>query len=88
MEDRVALISIIIKDSNSVNKVNDYLHAFNDKIIARMGIPYPKRKVALISVIIDAPQQDIAALSGKIGALKGVSCKSLYSNLMGDCDED
>lgn len=87
MENRVALISIIVKEKASSKMVNDLLHQYGDVIIARMGVPYEKRKVSLISVIVDAPQPQIAALSGKLGALNGVSSKTLYSNLSGDYNE-
>ncbi len=87
MDNRVALISIIVKEKASGKMINDLLHQYGDHIIARMGVPYEKRKVSLISVIVDAPQPLIAALSGKLGALQGVSSKTLYSNLSGDHNE-
>lgn len=87
MENRVAVISIIVKEKASSKMVNDLLHQYGDYVVARMGVPYEKRKVSLISVIVDAPQPTIAALSGKLGALYGVSSKTLYSNLNGDQNE-
>jgi len=80
METRVAVISIIIEDSESVERMNDLLHQYGDFVIGRMGIPYRKKGINIISIAIDAPQDIISTLSGKIGKLKGVSSKVAYSN--------
>ena len=80
-EKRVALIAIMISDTDSVEKLNNLLHDYRDYIIGRMGLPYPKKDVCIISVAIDAPQDKISALSGKIGALNGVTTKTVYSNV-------
>ena len=76
---RVALISIIVSDMSQTQKLNEYLHEASDYIIGRMGIPYRERKINIISVVIDAPQDDIATLSGKIGSLPNISVKTTYS---------
>ena len=81
METRIALIGIIVEDPQSVEQLNHLLHEYGKYIIGRMGIPYEKKGVNIISVAIDAPQDVISALSGKIGKLKGVSSKAAYSNV-------
>ena len=79
METRVAVISIIIEDPASVQEMNDILHQYSEYIIGRMGIPYRSKGINIISIAIDAPQDKINALSGKIGRLPGVSSKAAYS---------
>ena len=81
METRVAVISIIIDNPESVQPMNEILHLYGDYIIGRMGIPYRAKGINIISIAIDAPQDVISALSGKIGKLKGVSSKAAYSNV-------
>ena len=78
---RVAVISIIIEDDSSTAELNALLSDFADYVIGRMGVPYKERGVRLISVAVDAPQDSIAALSGKIGSLHGVSVKTAYASL-------
>ena len=79
METRVAVIAIIIEDGSSAQEVNELLHGAAQYIIGRMGIPYRDKG---ISIAIDAPQDIISTLSGKIGRLKGVSVKTAYSNVV------
>lgn len=79
METRVAVISIIIEDTSSVQTMNDILHQYSEYIIGRMGIPYRARGINIISIAVDAPQEKISALSGKIGRLPGVTAKAAYS---------
>ena len=81
METRVAVISIIVENGEMVEKINDLLHENAKYIIGRMGIPYRKREIALISVAIDAPQDAISSLSGKLGKLAGVTVKTAYSSV-------
>ena len=81
METRVAVISIIIEDAESVQEMNELLHQYGEYLIGRMGIPYRERGINIISIAIDAPQDIISTLSGKIGKLKGVSSKVAYSNV-------
>ncbi len=82
METRVAVMSIIVEKSESVEKLNAILHDYGEYIIGRMGIPYREKKVNIISIAIDAPQDTISALSGKIGKLGGVSVKTAYSGVI------
>ena len=82
METRVALIGIIVEDESSVASLNDLLHQYAPHIIGRMGVPYRPRGVNIISVALDAPQDAISALSGKLGRLEGVSAKTQYSNII------
>ena len=82
METRVAVMSIIVENGDLVEKVNALLHEYGDFIIGRMGIPYRKRKVSIISIALDAPQNTISTLAGKIGALPGISVKTAYSNVI------
>jgi putative iron-only hydrogenase system regulator len=79
METRIAVIGIIVENPDSVEALNQLLHEYGKYIIGRMGIPYAKKKVNIISVAIDAPQDEISALSGKIGRLSGISVKTVYS---------
>lgn len=82
METRVAVMSIIVEDGDSVEAINALLHEYGKFIIGRMGIPYRKRGVSIISIALDAPQNTISALSGKVGSLPGVSVKTAYSNVI------
>ncbi len=81
IETRVAIMGIIVENTESAEKLNSLLHEFGSYIIGRMGIPYREKNINIVSVAIDAPQRIIAALSGKIGNLNGVSVKIAYSNL-------
>ena len=81
VETRVAVISIIIENPASVQVMNEILHDYGEYIIGRMGIPYREKEINIISIAIDAPQDKISALSGKIGKLEGVSSKAAYSNV-------
>lgn len=78
-EKRVAIISMIISDSESVPSVNNLLHEYGEYIQSRMGLPYRERGLNIISVVIDAPSDKISALSGKLGRLNGVTSKTVYS---------
>ena len=82
METRIAVISIIVENVNSIESLNAILHDYGDYIIGRMGIPYKLRKVNIISVAMDAPQDIISAVSGKVGRLDGISVKTAYSNVV------
>ena len=79
METRVALIGIVVEDMNSVMELNNILHEYNSYIIGRMGLPYREKNISIISVAVDAPQDIISALSGKLGMLAGISTKTVYS---------
>lgn len=82
METRVAVMGIIVEKGESVELLNSLLHQYCDYIIGRMGLPYKKRGVSIVSIAIDAPQDVIAALSGKIGKIEGISVKTAYSNVI------
>ena len=84
MEKRVALIGIIIRNDASVDKMNLILHEYKEYIIGRMGLPYKKAGISLISIALDAPNDIINALSGKIGRLDGVSAKTAYSDVVSE----
>lgn len=79
METRVALIAVVVENPDAVMPLNALLHEYNRYIIGRMGIPYHVKKLSLISIAMDAPQDVISALSGKLGMLDGVSIKTAYS---------
>ena len=79
METRIAVMSIIVENPEAVERLNGLLHEYGAYIIGRMGIPYRKRNVNIISIALDAPQNTISALAGKIGTLRGVSVKTAYS---------
>mgnify|MGYP006807556285 FL=1 len=79
MENRLALIGIIVEDSDAAREINNILHDYGEYILGRMGIPYGKRGISVISVVVDAPGSVISAISGKLGMLKNVSVKTMYS---------
>ena len=83
METRVALISIIVENAEMIDQLNALLHTYGEFIIGRMGIPYRRKKINIISIAIDAPQDTISSLSGKIGNLPGISAKTVFSNIIG-----
>lgn len=78
---RVAIMGIIVEDTGSVEALNELLHEYGSCIVGRMGIPYRKRGINVISIVLDASQDEISALAGKVGSLAGVSVKTLYSNV-------
>lgn len=77
-ESRVTLVGIMVEDIDCAARVNGLLHEYGSYIIGRMGIPYPSKNVNVISVVMDAPQSVVSALSGKLGMLPGVTSKCLY----------
>ena len=81
METRVAVIAILVKNRESSSKINEILHEYGDFIIGRMGLPYRAKNINIISVAVDAPQDIISAISGKIGALNDVSTQTVYSKI-------
>ena len=81
METRLALIGIVVENNESAKKINDILHEYGEFIVGRMGIPYGKRNVSVISIVIDAPGDAISALAGKLGMIPDVSIKTVYSKL-------
>ena len=87
MDTRVAVISIIVENPAAIEDLNHYLQEAGEYIIGRMGIPYREKGINIISIAIDAPQDMISALSGKIGRLNGVSTKTAYSNVITKAEE-
>ena len=81
METRLANIAIIVEKEESVERLNQMLHKYGSYIIGRMGIPHKERGVNIISIAIDAPQNEISSLSGKLGMLDGVTAKAVYSKV-------
>ncbi|MCR5824090.1 MAG: iron-only hydrogenase system regulator [Lachnospiraceae bacterium] len=79
METRVALVGVIVENPDSVEKLNALLHEYRQYIIGRMGVPYNVKEISIISVAVDAPQDIISALSGKLGKLEGITAKTIYS---------
>ena len=82
MQTRVAVMSIIVEDPDSVEKLNALLHSFGEHIIGRMGIPYRKRGITIIAIAFDTHQSTISTLAGKIGGLRGISVKTAYSSVI------
>ena len=88
MDARVAVMSVIVENEDTVQQLNSILHEYGKYIIGRMGIPYRKRKIDIISIALDAPQNTISALSGKIGNLPGVSVKTAYSSIINQVETE
>ena len=81
MENRVALLGLVVEDPESVEPLNRLLHQYKDYIIGRMGLPYRERGISIISIVLDAPGDAISSLAGKAGMLPGVTSKAVYSKL-------
>ena len=81
METRIALVGIIVENKESAQRINGILHEYGEHIIGRMGIPYPKRNISVISVVMDAPNDVISTLTGKLGQIAGISVKTVYSKV-------
>ncbi len=81
METRIALIGIIVENTEMVDTINQLLHEYGEYIIGRMGIPYKVKKLNIISIVIDADNNTISSLSGKLGMLDGISVKTVYSKI-------
>jgi putative iron-only hydrogenase system regulator len=88
METRVALIGIIVENYDSVEKLNQLLHQYAEYVVGRMGVPYTKKGISIISIAIDAPADVISSLSGKLGMLPGVNTKTIYSKAAADKDKE
>ncbi len=80
-ETRIAIIAIVVEDSEAVTKMNETLHEYAKYIIGRIGIPYHKKNISLISVAIDAPNDVISSLCGKLGNIQGLTVKAAYSKV-------
>lgn len=81
MEKRIALVGIIVEDKNSVRLANDLLHEYGDYIISRTGIPYREKGLNIISIVMDAPENIISTLSGRLGMLPGINVKSMLAKV-------
>ncbi len=84
MQTRVAVMAIIVEKSDAVEMLNTLLHEYGDYIIGRMGLPYRKKNINIVSIALDAPQDTISALAGKLGNIEGLSVKTAYSNVVAD----
>lgn len=80
-DERVAIISVIVESYEDIEEFNRLLHRYNEYIIGRMGVPYRKKNISVISVAVDAPADIINAISGKLGRLRGISVKTLTSKV-------
>ena len=87
MKTRIAVIGIIVECNDSVMQLNTILHEYGAYVIGRMGIPYCKENISIISIAVNAPQDVISAMSGKIGKLPGISAKAAYSSKIFSDDE-
>ena len=87
MQTRIAVISIIVEKPEAVVVLNELLHQYSQYVIGRMGIPYRHRGISIISVAVEAPQDTISTLSGKLGRMDGVSAKATYSNYIFEEDK-
>ena len=81
MENRIALIGIIVESADNVNQMNELLSEYGEYIVGRMGVPYRAKNISVISIVVDAPNTVISTLSGKLGMLKGISTKTVYSKV-------
>ena len=81
MENRIAVIGIIVEEPASVERLNALLHDYGEYIVGRMGIPYRQKKMNIICLVVDAPQDEINSLTGKIGSLAGVNAKACYAQV-------
>ena len=81
MNNRVAVVSIIVEKGEAVNELNDLLHQYSEDIIGRMGIPYRAKGINIICVAVDAPMDRINALTGALGRIEGINAKATYSNV-------
>lgn len=79
METRIALIGIIVENKDVVDKVNQILHEYGNYIVGRMGIPYKEKGVSIISIVVDASNNVISSMSGKLGMLEGINVSTVYS---------
>ena len=84
MQTRVAVMAIIVEEPEAVEKLNSLLHDYGKYIIGRMGIPYREKGINIISIALDAPQDSISSLAGKLGNISGLSVKTAYSNVIGN----
>lgn len=79
-ESRIAVMAIIVENRDSVDELNTLLHEYGNYIVGRMGLPYEKKNLHIVSIALDAPNETISALAGKIGNISGISVKTAYAN--------
>ena len=79
MENRVAMISIVVEDEEQTGELNSILHQYKEYIFGRMGLPHREKKISLISIAVDGPADAISALAGKLGSLDGINVKTVYA---------
>lgn len=84
MQTRVAVMSIIVENTEYAEEINSILHVYGQYVIGRMGLPYRQKKISIISVAVDAPQDVISAMAGKLGRIPGVNIKTAYSHVTGE----
>lgn len=80
METRIAVMGIIVENVESVEALNSLLHDYRAYIIGRMGIPHKDKGISIVSIAVDAPQDIISSLAGRVGKLDGISVKTAYSS--------
>ena len=78
---RISLLGVIVEDNAASDQINKILHAYSEFIVGRMGIPYKAKHVCLVSIAIDAPEETIGALGGKLGRIRGLTVKTAYSRI-------
>jgi putative iron-only hydrogenase system regulator len=88
METRIAVMGIIVEDADSVEALNALLHDYRAYIIGRMGIPYRDKGISIVSIAVDAPQDMISSLAGRVGKLDGISVKTAYSSKVYGVDNE
>ena len=79
-DSRIAVMAIIVENRESVDALNQLLHEYGDYIVGRMGLPYEKKGVNIVSIALDAPNDTISALAGKIGNIPEISVKTAYAS--------
>ena len=79
-ESRIAVMATIVENRESVDTLNHLLHEYGDYIVGRMGLPYEKKGVNIVSIALDAPNDTISALAGKIGNIPEISVKTAYAS--------
>ena len=79
-ESRIAVMAIIVENRESVDTLNHLLHEYGDYIVGRMGLPYEKKGVKIVSIALDAPNDTLSALAGKIGNIPEISVKTAYAS--------
>lgn len=81
MEKRIGIVGIVVQDLSSADRVNAVLHEHAGLIVGRMGIPYRERGVSVISLIVDGTNDEISAMTGKLGRIPDVTVKSMVSRI-------